>query len=82
MRHNAHSALTVPGDYQPRLASIVAVLITTVSLPAALFLFLSFTAAPADLASVNGMKSLPVRQQLKTRWCSPWVCAPRHNSFT
>ena len=49
-------SLMVAGDYQPRLASIVAVLITTVSLPAALFLFLSFTAAaPADLASVNGI---------------------------
>ena len=57
MRHSAHSALTVAGDYQPRLASTVAVRITTVSLPAALFLFLSFTnAAPAELASVNGMK--------------------------
>ena len=57
MLHSAHSALTVAGDYQPRLASIVAVLITTVSLSAALFLFLSFTAAaPADLTSVNGMK--------------------------
>ena len=41
----------VAGDYQPRLDSIVTVLITT------LFLFLLFTAAAlADLASVDNMK--------------------------